>query len=118
MSKYETLTNYIVKINNDGSYKRPLQMPFIIYTETINSFVDDVNNFIDIHKEMELTSYGDILNENELKWDYNSMAGANIKLLDEQCIIALIVAAIRADRFSSGTLLRFFEEGIILKWLE
>ena len=131
MSKYVALTNYIVKIkndkigewsgdntNNNGSYERPLQMPFIIYTEIINSFVDDVNNFVDIHKEMELTSYGDILNKNELKWDYNSMAKANVNLLDEQCTMALIVAAIRADRFSSGILLQFFEDGIILKWLE
>ena len=38
--------------------------------------------------------------------------------LDAQCIIALILGAIRADRFGEGTLLAFLKDGFITKWLE
>lgn len=32
--------------------------------------------------------------------------------------MACIVGAIRADHFSEGLLLHFFEDGVITKWLE
>lgn len=38
--------------------------------------------------------------------------------MDGQCVTALIVAVIRADRFSEGTLLNSFKEGYITKWLK
>lgn len=41
----------------------------------------------------------------------------DVTALDEKCIMALILGVIRADRFCEGTLLYFFENGIIDKWL-
>ena len=46
------------------------------------------------------------------------MRNADASALDEQCILALIMGAIRAERFSDGALLAFFEEGHISDWLK
>lgn len=46
------------------------------------------------------------------------MVKAEVDHLDAQCIIALILGAIRADRFGEGTLLAFLKDGFITKWLE
>jgi hypothetical protein len=46
------------------------------------------------------------------------MRNVNTDALDEQCILALIMAAIRAERFCDGALFGFFSDGYILKWLK
>ena len=46
------------------------------------------------------------------------MSEADVSSLDGQCIMALIMGAVRAERFCDGALLRFFREGCIRKWLE
>jgi hypothetical protein len=46
------------------------------------------------------------------------MRAADADKLDAQCVLALIMAAIRADRFSEGALLTFFEDCTILRWLK
>ena len=46
------------------------------------------------------------------------MKNANVNALDGTTVVALIVGAIRAERFCDGALLDFFESGCIEKWLE
>ena len=46
------------------------------------------------------------------------MRSADEMSLDVQCILALIMGAIRVDRFCEGALLSFFEDGYIVKWLK
>lgn len=64
-----------------------------------------------------LYSYNDILFENGIEWDNVSMSEVDTSTLDGKCITALLMGAIRADRFSEGALLYFFETGTITKWL-
>ena len=59
----------------------------------------------------------DILFENGIEWDNASMREVDTSALDGKCITALLMGAIRADRFSEGALLHFFETGTITKWL-
>lgn len=56
---------------------------------------------------MELNRYGDILNQNGLKWGSKSMSTADVSNLDAQCIMALITGAVRAERFCDGACLDF-----------
>ena len=70
------------------------------------------------YPEYQLTSYESILERNGLKWDDAIMRSANEMSLDAQCILALIMGAIRANRFCEGTLLSLFEDGYIIKWLK
>ena len=46
------------------------------------------------------------------------MRNADVSTLDGSAVMALIVGAIRAERFCDGALLDFFENGNVQKWLE
>ena len=130
MSKFDILTKYISMIQtdnigefvidkeNDGTPEHPIQMPFVGYSEMVHNFIDDVYTFEKSNKDMELTRYGEILKDNGLEWDSESMKSADISNLNLQCVMALIMGAVRAERFCDGALLDFFKSGDILKWLE
>jgi len=130
MSKYNNLTKYISMIQsdrfgewvidreNDGTPDQPIQMPFVNYSEMVNKFIDDVYSFEESNKDMGLNHYGDILKNNGLEWDMESMKNADVQNLNGQCVMALIMGAVRAERFCDGALLDFFKSGYILKCLE
>jgi hypothetical protein len=67
---------------------------------------------------MDIRNYSAILEEAGLKWDYTVMSNADVTGLTGRTLMALILGAIRADRFCEGTLLSFFNEGHIIKWLQ
>lgn len=125
-NKFEILIKYIpllkednvelLEIENSVVINDVIQIPGVNYSMLVEQFIYDVYTFEKNNKDMKLTSYSDILKENGL--DGKSMKEADVSLLNEQCIMALIMGVIRADRFCEGTLLKFFENGCILKWLE
>ena len=54
---------------------------------------------------------------NGLMWDEEAMTNADVSCLNGQAVMALILGAIRAERFCDGVLNTFFESGCIDKWL-
>ena len=58
-----------------------------------------------------------ILNESGLSWKRDSMRKADVSTADGQLVMALLMAAIRAERFCDGILLGLCEDGTIVKWL-
>ena len=130
MKQFTELTKYIPMIEqneighwqidreNDGTPEHPIQFPFVIYSEMVNQFVHDVYALVDQHPEWELNHYGQILEENGLRWDSRSMSGAIVEDLDARCISALLVGAVRGERFCDGALMSFFKDGSIKRWLQ
>ncbi|MFP7370160.1 DUF6508 domain-containing protein [Bacillus safensis] len=130
MKQFEILTKYIPMLQedhigewvidqeNDGTAERPIQMPFVNYSETVQRFIEDVYAFAEQHQEMELTHYREILKENGIEWGTNDMEHVDISNLNAQCVLALIMGVVRAERFSEGAIFNFFKSGAILKWLE
>ena len=126
---YQTLTDYLPEIesdgfgkwivdkDNDGTPENPIQMPYVEYSQVVRRFIHDIYSFQENHPEYGLNRYSDILRENNLEWGKESMQKAEVSVLDGKCIMALLVGAVRADRFSEGTLLSFFSTGAITKWL-
>ena len=45
------------------------------------------------------------------------MCEKDVSTLGGKCILALIMGAVRAERFVDGALLNFFRTGTITKWL-
>ena len=45
------------------------------------------------------------------------MPGADVSELDGQAVMALLLGAVRAERFCDGALLGFFEDGSVNRWL-
>lgn len=130
MNKFKNLIKYlplleddnfgtwIIDRENDGTPEHPIQMPFVNYSEMVHNFIKDVYDFEEKNKDFELTRYGEILEKNGLEWGSKSMSEADVSYLDGQCIMALIIGAVRAERFCDGALLGFFKDGSIKKWLE
>lgn len=130
MKQFEKLTQYIPQIDNDeigrwhidrendGTPEHPKQFPFIIFSEMVNRFMDDVYAVVEAYPEWELNRYGQILEQNGIKWESKSMSGAIVEDLDARCICALLVGAVRAERFCDGALMAFFKDGSITRWLQ
>ena len=90
MSKFDILTKYISLIKadsigewvvdkeNDGTLDHPIQMPFVGYSEMVHNFINDVWIFEENNKDMNLTHYRDILKDNDLEWDVESMENTDV----------------------------------------
>lgn len=129
-TSFESLTKYLSQLDadhigtwiidreNDGTPEHPIHMPFVNYSEMVHHFIDDVYKFNENNKDFGLNRYGEILEKNGLEWGARSMPEADVSQLDAQCIMALIMGAVRAERFCDGALLGLFEDGSIRKWLE
>lgn len=130
MKKYSALTKYINLLKNDnagewicdkendGSSERPIHLPFVIYSITVDKLTDDIYKFAKESDEIVLSKYADILNVNGIKWGYDSMIKADASGLDAQCILALLIASLRAERFCDGALLEFIKNGAVIRWLK
>lgn len=129
MNKFEKLIRYLplledntigtcfIDRENDGTPEHPIQMPVVNYSELVHHFIDDVYAFADDNKDFELNHYHDILKRNGLEWGSESINEVDVSRLDSKCIMALIMGAVRAERFCDGALLRFFRDDSIRKWL-
>ena len=116
--KDDSVGNWVIDRENDGTPDHPKQMPFVNYSEMVHHFIKDVYDFEEKNKDFELTRYGEILEKNGLECGSKSMSEADVSSLDGQCIMALIMGAVRAERFCDGALLGLFKNGSIKKWLE
>lgn len=130
MKKYKCLTKYLYWLEgdkigewvfdhkNEGTLENPRQAPYVSYTTMIFLFIDDVYDFSERNEEFGLDRYDMILEENGIKWGAESMDNADVSKMDGRGVMALIMGAVRAERFSDGALLHFFRNGTMRKWLE
>ena len=108
---------WIVDTESRGTIDNPIQMPYVSYSRMVRQFVDDVYAFADKHQEYDLYRYNVILAENGIEWNRKSMYEKDVSTLEGKCIVAMIMGAVRAERFCDGALLNFFRTGTITKWL-
>lgn len=130
MKKYSALTKYINLLKNDnagewicdkendGSSERPIHVPFVSYSIAVNNLADDIYKFAKESNEIVPSKYAEILQANGIEWGYDSMMKADASVLDAQCILALLIASLRAERFCDGALLEFIESGAVARWLK
>lgn len=103
--------------SGDGSLEKPFQMPYYIYADVVHEFENAVYEFEEEHPEFQLNQYIDILLVNGLRWDESVMTNADVSRMNGQAVMALLLGAIRAEKFCSGALKTFLELGCIEKWL-
>ena len=130
MKKYSALTKYINLLKNDnagewicdkendGSSERPMHLPFVSYSIAVNNLADDIYKFAKESDEIVPSNYAEILQANGIEWNSDSMIKADASVLDAQCILALLIASLRAERFCDGALLGFIESGAVTRWLK
>lgn len=130
MKKYSALTRYInlfennnvgewiVDKENDVSSERPMYFPFVSYSIAVHRLEDDIYKFAQESYEIVSSKYAKILQANGIEWNYDSMIKADASVLDAQCILALLIASCRAERFCDGVLLGFIKSGAVIRWLK
>ncbi|KEP25604.1 DUF6508 domain-containing protein [Bacillus zhangzhouensis] len=130
MSQFDILTKYISMLQedpigewvidqeNDGTAEHPIQMPFVKYSETVRHLIEDIYTFAEQHEGMGFIRCREILRENGIESGMNDMENVDISNLNAQCVLALMMEVVRAERFSEGAILNFFKSGAIVKCLE
>lgn len=101
----------------DGSLEKPYQMPYYEYSDVVKEFIEEVYRFEEKHPEFQLNQYNDVMLVYGLKWDEAFMTNVDVSKLNGQAVMALILGAVRADRFCEGALNGFLKSGCIEKWL-
>lgn len=109
---------WIIDHKNDGTQKHPIQFPFVSYSESVIELEHAIYEFKQDNPDYELDHYGEILNENGIEWSTQSMEAADVSRLNAQAVMALLLGAVRAERFCDGALLGFWKSGAMLRWLE
>lgn len=117
LDKAEGYGDWIVDCVSKGTMDDPIQMPYVNYGRVAIEIEQAIYSFVDERQEYELTRYNDILERNGLKWDGRVMSEADVSELDGQAMMALLLGAVRAERFCDGALLEFFENGSVKRWL-
>lgn len=105
---------WIADTRHDGSPESPIQLPWVKYRAEIARFMDDVNQFAISSPELGLRSYGGILERAGVK----SLYDADVSSLDALTVCAVIVAAVRSERFCEGAVYSFVECGQARRCLE
>ena len=108
----------VVDHEHAGTVDDPICFPFVEYNRTVSALESSIMSFVDNHPELCLTRYADILERAGLEWGSESMEGADVSALDGKTVMALLVGAVRAERFCDGALLGFLESGCIGRWLQ
>lgn len=128
MGTFDLLTKYLSLLDGDqfGEWN-PIHkdrvekvdtfiMPYVNYSETIKDFIRDVYRFADSHIDFDLNQYNRILQDHCIDLTSNWQT-IDISSLDAQCLTALIMGAIRTERFCDGTILGLLEGGYLQAWL-
>ena len=117
---FESLTKHLPAIENAegfGNWVVDRKMPYVNYGTTVADVEQAIYDFVDEYPEYELTHYRGILERNGLEWGSQAMSGADVSELDGQAVMALLLGAVRAERFCDGALLGFFGDGSMRRWL-
>lgn len=115
--KTDSIGEWIVDKENDGSPEHPIHFPFVTYSECVNRFEHEVYAFEEANPGYGLNRYVEILESHGIEWGSRSMKIADVSKLSGRTVMALLMRAVRAERFCDGALKAFFEDGDIEKWL-
>ena len=110
----ETIGEWHVDTEGDGSLENPYQLPHVRYSKLVEEFMTDVYDYAD---QTGVNNYAEILKRNGIEWKSKAMSNADVTALSADAICALLLGAVRAEKFCDGALLGFFEDGSIQKWL-
>ena len=100
---FESLTSLIATSDGEELYAR---------------LEHEVRAFVKAHPEFDFDSYEDILEENDILSDWQSMVDADVSGLDDKSIMALLVGALEQRHNAEDGFEAIDNEGCIRRWLE
>ena len=114
----DSFGEWIIDRENDGTPEHPMHFPFVSYSDMVNKLTDEIYNFEREHQEYGLNRYGEILEENCIKWGSDSMSAVDVSKMNGRVVMGILMGAVRAERFCDGAFLGFLKDGSIKRWLE
>ena len=120
---YEKLTVFLPKLEDKPAeesfapYGTQISVSSMYYDQIVGMFDDAIMQFVSDHEEMGLRQYYDIMESAGIMPNRDPMRHKGISSLDGRTTVALIVWAMRADRFSPGSLMQFCKDGSIVRCL-
>ena len=121
--QFALLTRFIPRLESmpsagDWVFPKTGQAPYVRYETLTFDVLDAVQEIIERNPRYVDVgdAYVDILRANGQDWRDHIMREADVSDLDARCILALFVGICCAERFSDGTIDRFFHKGCILRW--
>lgn len=123
---YEILTKYIELLSDDNfgewfsnketddTTECSPQFPFVMYTEVVHALIEDILQFAE---QNDMKNYGEVLERSGIEWSAEAMSKTDTKALPKETIFALLLAAVRAERFCDGVLLELLKNGSVQRWL-
>lgn len=126
--KYYELTKFLPIFNSDyfgewytdknsnGTCENLFHFPCFSYTQEIEDFSSSVRSFIVDYPELNLEKYKNILEENNIEID--TIKKVDISQCNAQCVCAMIVANVLAEKFCEGAILDSCKDKTFIKWLE
>ena len=118
---YERLTAYIPVLEKGffGEWRCCAgTFPFVQYSWHMRELEEKIHCFADDHREEGFGDYSRILEEHGITWGSEAMKKADVSALDGKTVFALLLGAVRAEKFCDGALMYFCENGCVLRWLE
>ncbi len=127
--RFRVLTKYIGKIGRDYSlgdvYADARGAPGRAFGATsgnmdaiASEFAWELAQFSERHPEYALHRYDELLKSRGLKTPGTTAPSGDIGALDEQGVLALLMAVSGPDRIRDGTLTRHMENGAVAAWLK
>ena len=113
--QYLSLTAYIEPIERMNESSRE-GWPKDGDSALVHSLADTFYRFVISHEELRLDYYRDILAENGIMTD--RLDEADVSGKSGKCVLAMMYAAVRAERFCDGFLLDNCKNGTIVRWLK
>ena len=107
---YEKLTIFLPKLSKSQPYES--------FCETVVEFDDAVMLFVEKHSDMGLKHYYSTLEKAGINLQDDPMKRKDISTLDDKTVVALIVWAMRSDRFSPGSFMKYCRNGSIVECLK
>ena len=101
--------------DSDKAAEPLVQFSFVVYSQNVHALIEDVLQFAELN---DVKNYGEVLEQNGIEWNPESMSKADINELQKDAVFALLLAAVRAERFCDGVLLELLENGSIQRWLK
>lgn len=115
--EHDVVGHWVIDCHSEGTLDSPMQMPYISYSEMVCEFEEAIYKIKAENEALKLVEYRTILNQRGIDLEHIVLSEIDVERLDIKGVLALLMAAVRAERFCEGTLLRLFKNGTIKKWL-
>lgn len=130
MAKYESLTKFIPLLGAEeyghwvidrtsaGTKEDLITMPYVLYGEVAMGLSTAIYDFIRSPAGAESHDYSSVLKANGMSWSARDIRGADLSNLDGVCVVSMMLAILRGDRFCDGAYLAALESGWFKNCLE